>query len=119
VSERKTFSLCRKEEVIDLEDRNGNKGTFFVRELSGADRDKFLNVLGKKIKMVDGKPAGLTDYNGSCSDLLSLCVFDEQNQLVKVELIQSWPSSTQQAILEIATKLSGMNKEAEAEAKNG
>lgn len=107
------FSLERKEVPVILDGKN-----YKLKELTGKQRDLFLDNIGKRVNFVAGKAAGMKNYKGLQSFLVSLCLCDENNEPVTEDTIQDYPASAQSALFKAAQELNGLNDEAEAEAKN-
>lgn len=120
-SECMRLSLVRKEVEVILEDENKQERKMVLRELTGADRNKYLNQMTSRVKIgKDGKAVGIKSFDGFQADLLGRCLYDENNELVTVEAIEELPSSTQALLFEKAQELSGLDKTNEdGEAKNG
>lgn len=111
--ENLVLSLERKEIPVDLDGKN-----YKLKELTGKQRDSFFNELGKRMKFVDGKASGMSSYEGLHSKLLSLCLYDESNVLVKESEIQEFPASVSTKLFNAAQELSGLNEKSEDELKN-
>lgn len=111
--ENLVFTLNRKEQPVTIDGKD-----YKLKELTGRQRDIYFNDLGKRVKFVDGKAAGMNSYEGLHSKLLSLCLYDENNILVKEDIIQDFPSSVTVALYKHAQKLSGLEEESVAEVKN-
>jgi len=113
------LSLKRKEEEVEIEDENGTIKHYFLREMLGEQRDKFLNVVAGRFKYgEDGKAKG-RDFTGQYSDLLGFCLYDSVTKtLVPPKVIQTWPASVQKALHRAAEKINGFNEDAEEAAKN-
>lgn len=108
------FSLRLKEMSVSIDDK-----PHVLRELSGKQRDAYLNEIGPRMKFnVEGKTEGLTNYDGLQSGLLALCLYDEGGVLVKEKVLQEWPASVLSDLFDAAQKLSGLDKGAEKKAKN-
>lgn len=120
MSEVKRFSLSFKEipiEIIDPE--TARPRPYILREFPGAERDAWLNALTSRVRTLpNGKQGGIKNFTGMQADLISRCLFDEENKLVSVNTIQKWPASVQIAIHEMCQKLCGLDDAAEGEAKN-
>lgn len=114
-----TFSLKRKTEEITIEDDNGVEVTYTVRELSGAERDKFLSAMSAKLRYNDkGEAVGMKNYDGVESHLVALALMDSEGKPVPQNTIKDFPASTQKGIFEIAQRLSGLDKDSAEAAKN-
>ena len=117
--EKLSFSLKLEEIPIELIDVDGVKHDCVMRGLDGAGRDSYLNNMGGRMKFnAAGKTEGLSDYKNLQSGLLTLCLFDETGKNIPLATLQTYPATVLEALFEEAQKLSGLNKGAEAEAKN-
>jgi hypothetical protein len=115
----KTYSAKRKTMEVPIEQEDGNIKIFLMKDLTGTDRDAYLNKIAGKVKMdSDGKPTGVKDFTGLHADLLALCMFDESGAKVDKKIIQEWPSTLQMDLFEEAQKLCGLDKKADETAKN-
>ena len=107
----KTISILRKSQPVDLEVEEGKQVRFFVKEMSGAQRDEYLNKTAQKSRLDEkGDVVGLKDYRGLYSNLLSFCLYDAEGKLVPESKIQEWPDAAQKALYEMANDINGMSK---------
>lgn len=110
------FSLARKEQPIELEVDENTVLAYKIKEMTGADRDRYYNTLTKKtVQDNSGQTTKILDYSGVYSLLLSYTLFDADDQLVKESIIQSWPDSVQQSLHEIARKINNMDKKPDSD----
>jgi hypothetical protein len=118
--EKKKFKLARKKELFDVELEDGSTKEYAMREMDGALRSSYMDVLGKRSKFnALGKSAGLTDYKNLEAALLTKCVVDpESGKFVEEKEINSWASSAVSDIFDWALKFNGLDKDAEKDAKN-
>jgi len=107
-----------KTETVEIEDQNGEVTVYTVRELSGAEREKYLDTVNARMKFEDGKPVGFTSYEGSYTKLVSMCMVDDDGKKVNPETVKNWPQSTVEELFRLAQRLSGLDLRAEEEAKN-
>ena len=113
------FSLVLKEVSVCVSDAEGVEQTYTLRELTGKQRDTYLNKMGDRMKFNEaGKTEGLSNYEGLQSGLLSLSLRDGNGELVKEVVLQGWPASVLSDLFDVAQELSGLDKGAEAKAKN-
>jgi len=113
------LKLNRKEIPVVLEDENGQEKKYTLKELSGAERNKYLNKMTNRVKTDrSGKAMGIKSFDGFQADLLKLCLFDDEENPVTEEMIEDLPASTQQEIFECAQKLSGLDMTVDEEEKN-
>jgi hypothetical protein len=116
---KKRFSLKLKKFEFELEMLDGSVFACEIRELTGAERDSYLNFTISKAKVgPDGKLGGMTDATGLQSELLALCLYDQTGQKVPREIVDTWPADTQTQLFEEAQRLSGLDREAVKAAKN-
>lgn len=112
------FSLKLKEESIVIEGTDSIKRTYILKELTGQQRDAYLNNMGSRMKFTEaGKTQGLSNYEGLQSGLLKLCIYSDDDKLVPEKELQSWPSQVLSALFEKAQEMSALNK-GEEESKN-
>ncbi len=106
-------TLKRKERKVKIDDQ-----PFTLRELCGRERTDYMNLMISKVKTgTDGKPAGMKDFTGIESKLISLSLYDSSNAKVSEEVILGWPSSALKFLFEASQILSGLDQDAEATAK--
>lgn len=107
------ISILRKSQPVDLEVEEGSVVRYFVKEMSGAQRDEYLNKTAQKSRLdANGEVVGLKDYKGLYSNLLAFCLYDDGGKLVPESKIQEWPDAAQRALYEMANELNGMAKPA-------
>lgn len=107
----KTISILRKSQPVDLEIEEGKQVRFYVKEMSGAQRDEYLNKTAQKSRLDEkGDVVGLKDYRGLYSNLLSFCLYDADAKPVAESKIQEWPDAAQKALYEMANDINGMSK---------
>ena len=102
------FSLKLKEVPVCIEDLDGKERTFTMRELTGAQRDAFLDSMAKRMKYVGTQVQGLSKYEGLQAELLSYCLYDDNNEAVKAVELQKYPAGVLTALFDEAQKLSGL-----------
>src|SRR5690606_1747028 len=103
-----------------LRSEDGTIRSYTVRELSGKERDEYLTETSKRFRTdQSGKAIGVRDFDGLQSSLLVRCMTDDEtNKLVTVNFLAGLPARIQEDLYERARKISKLNKEAKAEAKN-
>lgn len=105
------FALQLKELPVSITDIDGVEKAFTLRELSGIQRDRFLNEMGGRMKFnAAGKMSGLNNYADIQAGFLALCLYDETNSLVSVENLRKYPSSVLSDLFEAAQELSKLDK---------
>lgn len=114
------FSLEYRTVPVKLKDPNTDRLLeYTLRELSGTDRDKYLNTLANRMKVTaGGKPAGIKDFKDLQADLVSRSLVDLEGNNVPVAIIQRWPVHVQTELFKMAQKLSALEEADKDEAKN-
>ena len=111
--------LAEVEVVLEPKDEDGEEKKFILRELIGKQRNKYMNKMTDRIRISpQGKVLGMKNFDGMQADLLSKCLYNDQDELVSVEEIEELPASTQQALFQKAQELSGLNQEQDEDEKN-
>jgi hypothetical protein len=112
------FSLKRKSLVIVLEGESGEERVT-MRDLSGAQRNKWLTSMGDRIKFgPNGKPQGFKTFDGLHSSLLTMCLSRDGVPIAREE-IEEWPAEVQSKLFDKARELSGLDSEAAEDLGNG
>ena len=117
MAEELRLKLDRKTVSVVLEDESGTEHNYTLKELSGAERNTYLNKMTGRVKMVNGQAQGIKSFDGFQADLLRISLFNDDDEPVSVDEIEALPSSTQQALFDKAQELSGLNAEPDS-AKN-
>lgn len=115
------ITLVRKtRKVKAVIDDDGTVRRFILKEMTGANRDRYLTQQIKKTKFSDaGKPTGLTDVDGIQAGLICKCLYNEEGTMPVPEVeIAQWPASTQDALFKACQTMNAMNKEGEEKEKN-
>jgi hypothetical protein len=115
----KTYSLKRNEEEITLETEPGSAEILHLREMTAADRDKYLDRLTKRLKLgTDGQSQGVNRFDGLQADLISSCLWRGEALVTKQE-VQAWPAAAVQGIFNDAQEINKLGADhAEETAKN-
>jgi hypothetical protein len=116
MSEAVRISVLRKSQPVELEVAEGEVVRYAVKEMTGAQRDEYLNkITAKANRDAKGEVVGMKDYKGLYSTLLSFCVYDTDGKPIPESKIQEWPDTAQKALFDIATELNGLQaKQTEA-----
>lgn len=102
------FSLELKSQTVKLGDE-----MYTVRELDGAERGKYLDSVSSRVKTnAQGKPVGMTTFEGLETSLLKRCLYDKNLVLVPEKDMARWPASTLSHLFDIASDMSGLNEAA-------
>lgn len=115
------FSIKLKEKEVTITDGAGTGKKYKIKELTSDQREKYnenfnytMEVVDDKIKAKIGKDFKMP----TAKDLLTLCLYDEDNNLVKAEAIGKYPNTMQQGLVKAALELSGMDAASLQKAKN-
>lgn len=85
------LDLRRNIQSVPLTKEDGTDAEFKLQALLASERDAYLDVLRTRMKE-SGKSAELTSFKGMQSELVSMCLLDEQGNPVSKETIQGWPA---------------------------
>lgn len=110
------LSLKLKSEQVELEGK-----TYMLNELTGQQRDGYLNVSAQRVKTdATGKPIGIKNFDGLQTHLISLSLRDSEGKPVPETEIKTWPATTVESLYAAAQTLSALvvNDKAEEAAKN-
>lgn len=107
---------CEEIEYLLVSKSSGVKRTLILKEMDGVQRDKYLSVMSKRMKMI-GTQSVITDYTGLYAMLLTQCLY-EDGALLTTEQINKLPSRTQSTIFAAAQDLNGLTEESRTESKN-
>ena len=108
---------CEEVPVI-LEMEDGTERSLMLREMIGKERDKHLQSMASKVRLnAKGEVVGLKTFDGLQAGLLARCLYDESGELLPIEEIQGFPTTTQVALFNVAQEIKGLNLTVE-EAKN-
>lgn len=118
------ISLKRKEIPFEIEKPDSTVTTYKLVELSGAEREAYLDSVRNRMTFgADGKPTGFSTFVGGNTELVAMCVRDENGKKVSKETIADWPGEALVELFEQCQKLNSLTPkatdEAKAESKNG
>jgi len=114
------FSLATKSVVITLADGAGLEQEYTLREMTAAQRDRYLDGISGRMRLgPDGKSVGIKKFDGMQADLLSLCLFGPDGNLAAADEIQKWPSSVVGQLFTMAQEINSLDgKVLESSPKN-
>lgn len=114
------FDLELATKPVKLRGNDGRVIEYTLRELDGADRDKFLGMMHQRmvINPQTGVPTSIKSSEGIESRLIHLSLYDKDNVRVPQKVIESWPGQVQRKLFDAAQAISGLDKESEENAKN-
>ena len=108
------FTTTSKTVPIQLENKQGAIAEYELRQTDAATRDKYMDSLMPRMRMdKDGKPAGVSRFDGMQADLLTHTLWNKDGLAVRKDVIQSWPASTVSALFQEAQKLNLLNSAVE------
>ena len=111
-----SFKTKLQEVSVIVDDKD-----YVVRELNGRQRKEHNQDFEFDMQFVDGVPKISTKEGfkmPSEVDLLSKCLYDETNVLVKKTILEDWPTTVLVKLYSVAISLSGLDAEAKEGAKN-
>lgn len=112
------FSLKKASQEVILEGADGQEIKARLMELSGGERDSYLQDMSAFMKYdAAGKPAGLSSFEGLQAALLSKCLEREDGTKFTKEEVQAFPATVQSALFDAAQKLNALDNENEEEAE--
>jgi len=106
------LELELKEVDVVLVDKEDNEKKYLLKELSGSDRNRYLNKMKNRVTTDKNGNVKINTFDGMQSDLLTVSLFNEAGESVSKDEIEMLPSNTQQKLFEKAQELSGLNSEA-------
>lgn len=110
--------LTLEEFPVRITDRNGVTKDYKLVELTGLERDKWLNTMAARVKMSgDGKPQGISSFDDMQANLITKCLFDAEGKTVPVAMIRGWPAKVQQALFKKIEDMNGLSDAGKEEAK--
>jgi len=118
--EKLEFSLKLKERPVTITDVDGVKKNYVLKELTGPQRDIYMESYDISMTLVDGKPQiGASSIKTfPPSDFVAMCLYDETGVLVKKEVLSTYPGSVISGLHRAGLSLSGLDREGQEEAKN-
>ena len=112
------LSLKRKELKVVLESPEGAEEFYFLREMDGKSRDKYLTSIADKMKFdAKGNPAGLKSFEGFQAALLTRTLFKQDGSAVSIEDVQAFPASALSTLFDSSQELNALDEEGIEEAK--
>lgn len=90
---------------------NGKPEEYELREMDAATRDKYMDALAGRMRLgPDNKPTGVLRFEGMQADLLAVTLRKKDGQLVRKDVIQSWPASVVDTLFQESQKLNLLNR---------
>lgn len=101
------FSLKLQELPVEIIDAEGVPKTFTLRELTGQQRDTFLQDMKKRVVPGSRKDeVEVKNFDGLCASLLTKTLLDEEGNFVEKDAIQAYPATVVQSLFEASQELS-------------
>lgn len=115
------FTLQRKEKEVELVASDGVVKKYKLKEFSGVQRKEYFARFNMDIAFEDGEAVVKTakDFKPlSETEFLALCLYNENDELVKEEEILGFPSTAIIGLHNAAQELSGFDVDAIKKVKN-
>lgn len=104
----------RKSRPLEVENEDGTITNLTIREMTGTLRDRWMNQMGKAVKIdPTGKNGKIQDHTGLYAGLIAACCYNEKGLQLAEGEVQSWPASQQELVFEICQEMNGLTKKAE------
>lgn len=110
----KKYSLIRKEMPVVIEVSPGVEKNFILREMMGDELGKWKD--GQKTRFEKdkrGNVIGFKSVRGLEADLISRCLYDEENNLVSAKEMLNWPPTILKCLAKDCQELNGLTDESE------
>ena len=115
--EKLSFKLALKKVPVELLDEQNNPMTYSLKEFNSQQRELFMNGMRERMTG-SGEEATITNFEGMHASLLTKCLYDPDDKLVTIEVLNTWPATVVGDLFTAGQTLNGLNKKAKAEAKN-
>lgn len=116
--EKRRFRTVLREEEIELENKDGVVKEYIVREMMGDEKERWQTTQGDRVRIVDGKPAGIRDFKDMQPGLVARCLFEkETGKQMSIQEIRKWPASMLEDLYELCLDVCGFTKESQEEVK--
>ena len=120
--DRLSFDLTLNSEEVELTTADGESLVYEIRELTGKERDKYLNTLSKRSRTLPDGTTKINNFDNLQADLLTRTMFaktDGKYEAVKVDDLQAWPARVQGELFKLAQSLSGLDTKKDDEDDEG
>ena len=109
------FKTKLQSRPVVLEAEDGAQSQYELREMTVAERDKYLNTVSSRMRFdANGKPCGIRNFDGMHADLLTRCMFkmnpDGSSTPVTKKEVDAWPSASSAVIFSAAQELNQLNR---------
>jgi hypothetical protein len=110
------FDLTLEEQSIKLKGKDGVSRDYILKELTGFQRDKYLESESPKMDAARRSVKNFTDVQAS---LIAKCLFEVgQAEPVPLKDIRDYPSRVQHRLYKMCLEINGFGEEGELAAKN-
>lgn len=111
------YDLAPAEQRVRLRDPStGQVDDYLLVEVNGSERDKHLNFVSSRTRTLNGKPAGISNFDSLSADLVHRCLWklmpDGSREQVSVKFIQALPNHILEDLHDRAQELCGLDKKA-------
>lgn len=110
--DRLSFDLTLNSKEVELTTAEGLIQVYEIRELTGKERDKYLNTLSKRSRTLPDGTTKINNFDNLQADLLTRTMFarvDGEFKAVDVNDLQAWPARVQGELFKLAQSLSGLD----------
>jgi len=115
---KKNYSLIGQVEEITLKNKEGVDEDHTLREMDGKDRDTYVQKMRSRMTIHEGKPTGMKNVKGMQTDLVVLCLYDDDGERLKRDFIEGFPATTLQSLFDDCNVMNGLVDDEEAESGN-
>jgi hypothetical protein len=84
---------------------------YVIREMSGAQKEKYLNAVRQKSRIADNGDIIVEDYEGMFTELLHFCMYTMAGDPVERKDMVEWPARVLMDLSNIAKKLNALTVE--------
>lgn len=117
------FSVKLRKELVEVEDLAGAVHSVYVTELTGRDRDDYLDWVARQMATYDatGKMTEPRKFGQHQAQLIARCLrsAEDKRYPFSVDNIQLWAASVQEGLFEMCQRICSFDKNAMESAKKG
>ena len=116
------FNLARKSEVVMITLSDGEtQKKYTLKEFSGKQRAEYMKQFDMNFEFVDGKTVVKASEGFqpmTAEQFITLCLYNDQDKLVTLEEVLTYPATVINGLHNAGRKLSGLGDEEKIKAKN-
>lgn len=106
---RKSMAVVIPKEESD----DGLEKNWSLKELFGDERDAWLDIQQTKVKFdPKGNPTGISSIKDVAASLISMCLYDEADKRVPIDVIRKLPAESQDDLFDACQRMNGLDKRA-------